>query len=165
MSVLWLVLCALPSASARAASATTTVHGSWSVECRDQDRHCVASQKVATDPEGQKVVLGVIVEPGSAETGPLLTFRLTAKAYLPAGAGMKIDHHEPLRAPISSCDQAVCEVRARLTPQLSSQLSEGKLLIVAFFVDPKKQVSLPVSLQGFDAAFAKVTGGKPAPGR
>ncbi len=139
------------------------VHGSWSVDCVDNGNRCIATQKVTTDPAGQKTLLGVIVEPGTAKDskGPLLTFRFTNQANRTAGAGMKIDQREPQRAPISSCDDKVCEVRAWLTPDLRKQMSNGKLLVFAYFVD-KKQVSLPVSLNGFATALDLVTSSKSA---
>lgn len=143
------------SAQAQSTPATT-VHGSWSVECSGQGKHCAATQKVTTDKAGQKTVLGVIVESVSGKVDAQLTFRMTSKAYVPAGAGIKIGKHKPLRAPISSCDDKVCEVRAWLTPELKRQMSSEKLLIFAYFIDAKRQVSLPVSLQGFPAALERL---------
>jgi invasion protein IalB len=132
---------------------TTTVHGSWSVECSDQGKRCAATQKVATDKAGQQTVLGVILEPAIGKADAQLTFRMTNTAYVPAGAGIKIGNNKPLRAPISSCDDKVCEVRAWLTPELKRQMRTEKLMIFAYFMDAKRQVSLPVSLNGFPAAM------------
>ncbi len=134
----------------------TTLHGSWSVECHDQGKRCAATQKVVTGKTGQNTVLGVILEPGDGKTPPQLTFRMTSKAYVPAGAGIKIGKNKPMQAPISGCDDKICEVRAWLTPELKRQMSSEKLLIFAYFLDAKRQVSLPVSLNGFSAALERL---------
>jgi invasion protein IalB len=129
--------------------------GSWTVECSSPDagEKCAMTQRVATDPEGKKVVLGVIVEGAPQAAQYQVIFRLSRNAYVPAGAGMKIDDHEPKRAPISACDDKVCEVRAWLTPELLTEMRDGKLLDFAFLTAEKKQVSVPVSLAGFGAAY------------
>jgi invasion protein IalB len=129
--------------------------GSWTVECSAPDAggKCAMTQRVATDPEGKKVVLGAIVERAPQEGRYQVIFRLSRNAYVPAGAGLKIDDHEPKRAPISACDDKVCEVRAWLTPELLTEMRDGKLLVFAFFTPEKKQVSVPVSLSGFGAAY------------
>lgn len=147
-------LALLPPAFGQVAS--SSIHGSWSVECSGDGGKCAATQKVTTDPEGVKVVLGVMVEPAKGKGAPQLTFRMSNRAYVPAGAGLKIDDHEPLRAPISGCDAEVCEVRAWLTPELSRQMRGGKLLIFAYFLDSQRQMSLPVSLDGFGGALDRL---------
>ena len=145
-----------PPLAAAEQAPTASVYGSWSVACKGTgtSRRCAATQKVAADRTGEKVVLGVIVEPGrGAERRPQLTFRFTGKAYVPAGAGLKIDDREPLRAPITGCDAKVCEVRAWLVPELAEPMRVGRLLVFAYFFDEKRQISLPVSLHGFGRAL------------
>lgn len=136
------------------------VYGAWGVECYSENRttKCVATQMVATDPEGRNVALGVILEPGQPGGLPLLTFRFTNQAFLPAGAGLKIDEHEPYRAPIAACDEAVCEVRAELAEEMAERMRTGNMLVFAFFLDRDNQISFPVSLNGFTRALAAVAG-------
>jgi len=131
------------------------VFGSWTVECSAPavGGKCAMTQRVATDPEGKKVILGVIVEGSEGDARYQVIFRLSPNIYVAAGAGMKIDDHDAKRAPISACDKKVCEVRAWLTPELLGEMRDGKLLVFAFFTPEKKQVSVPVSLAGFGAAY------------
>ncbi|MCB1888575.1 MAG: invasion associated locus B family protein [Rhodocyclaceae bacterium] len=154
--LLVLGVAALPAAvlAESVPSGQSAVYGSWSVECPAKSGQCAALQKVATDPEGKQVVLGVIIETVAGKAIPQLTFRLPTTAYRQAGAGMKVDDHEPLRAPISACDDKVCEVRAWLSDSLRETLTTGKLLRFAYFVDPERQITLPVSLAGLDQALA-----------
>ncbi len=137
--------------------AASAVHGAWSVDCKYQSdtnkTSCVASQKVATDPLGKKVVLGVIVEPVKDDDRSRITFRMSNKAFKPAGIGIKIDDRPPSRLKINACDENICEARGWLTEDLLGQMRGGRLMRFAFFIDRKNQITYPVSLDGFDAAF------------
>jgi invasion protein IalB len=156
-AVLHLVL-GLTIPSVQAADKTSgDVYGAWSIECQMRapptGRTCVATQVVATDPEGKKAVLGVTVNLGEGGSQGIIAIRMSAAAHRPAGAGIKIDDNAPFRSPIGQCDQKLCEVRAWLNEDVLSQMRAGKLLLFAFFVDEKSQVTFPVSLEGFDEAF------------
>lgn len=151
----------LPLSALSAQSSNIRDYGSWSVECHGKDgaAPCVATQVVAQDPEAKNVVLGVIVETREAGQLPLLTFRFTNQAFRPAGAGIKIDEYEPYRAPISACDDAVCEVRAELAQEMMDKMRSGNILVFAFFLSKDEQASFPVSLNGFSQAIAALSGG------
>jgi invasion protein IalB len=142
------------------AHAQSVVHGAWSVDCKSPvekgKARCVASQKVATDPAGRKVVLGVIVEPPNGETKARISFRMTNKAFMRAGVAIKIDDNSPARLSINGCDEKVCEARGWLTDAVLRQMRGGRLLRYAFYIDQKNQITYPVSLDGFDAAFKEI---------
>lgn len=65
------------------AEAASSVHGAWSVDCEGRagkaQATCVASQKVATDPEGKKVVLGVIRNAMRGFLSPVAVSTMTPK--------------------------------------------------------------------------------------
>lgn len=132
-------------------------HGAWSVECKPRagspENVCVASQLVTTGKAGKQVVLGVIVAPAKGSDQPHIVFRISPDANRDAGAAVKIDEQEAFRVPISQCDTLVCEVRSLMPVALLAQMRTGKLLKFAFFIG-KQQVTYPVSLEGFNAAFA-----------
>lgn len=144
-------------AGADSALAASSVHGAWSVDCNKaaetQETVCVASQRVATDPAGRKVVLGVMVQPVKDDPRPRITFRMSNKALKRAGIGIKIDDQPPARLKINTCDESVCEARGWLDAPLLAQMREGRLLRFAFFIDQRNQITYPVSLEGFDEAF------------
>lgn len=134
--------------------------GAWSVECKPRatnvENPCVASQVVAAEAEKaakQAVVLGVMVAPTQGEPLPHIIFRFSPGANLKAGAGVKIDQQEAFRVPISQCDDHICEVRSLMSEALLSQMRAGKMLQFAYFLE-NQQLTYPVSLSGFDQAFA-----------
>jgi invasion protein IalB len=132
--------------------------GAWRVTCDGQTTDgmalCAASQTVATDPEGRKVVLGVIVERiVDGQIRPRITFRMSSKAFVAAGVGIKIDEDPPARLPIGACDNAICEARGWLNEAMTEQLPKGRLLRFAYFVDAKNQITFPVSLDGLAEAL------------
>ena len=112
------------------------------------------TQRVATDPEGRKVVLGVTLDLPADATKPRISFRLTPTAYRDARTAIKIDGHQPIRAPITACDANVCEVQAWLEADVVGWMKAGKLLQFAYFLDRERQATFPVSLNGFEAALA-----------
>lgn len=112
------------------------------------------TQRVATDPEGRKVVLGVTLDMPADATKPRISFRLTPTAYREAGAAIKIDDRQPIRTPITACDANVCEVQAWLDADVVGWMKAGRLMQFAYFLDRERQATFPVSLQGFEAALA-----------
>lgn len=98
-----------------------------------------------------------MVARGANQALPHIVFRLSPKADIAAGAAVKVDEQQPFRVPISQCDSAICEVRAPLPEVFLGQMRTGKLLRFAFFID-NKQLTYPVSLDGFDGAYGVVNG-------
>jgi len=159
-------LCAMP-APANAEANPPQRFGAWSVECKPRvtngENPCVASQIVAADAAAKQVVLGVMVAPTPGETLPHIIFRFSPGANIKAGAGVKIDQQEAFRIPITQCDTHICEVRSLMPEALLSQMRSGKLLLFAYFLE-KQQMTTPVPLDGFDAAFAALQKTPPALG-
>ena len=125
--------------------------GRWTLSCDELEgkARCVATQVIAADPAAKQVVLGVTIEHIAGRQLPQLTFRFTNAALREAGAGLKIDDREPLRAPISACDDKVCEVKSFLAGDLEAQMTAGKMLTFAYFLaENRQQMSVPVSLDG-----------------
>jgi invasion protein IalB len=137
-------------------------YGAWSVECKPRatnpENPCVASQMISAAGT-QQVVLGVMVAPTPGEALPHIVFRLSSGASQEAGAAVKIDDQEPYSIAISQCDNLVCEVRSLMPEAMLVQMRTGKELRFAFFIGAK-QITYPVSLNGFDQAFSALK--KPA---
>jgi len=155
-SAVAITLTVITTLSVRAEPLPPQTHGAWSVECKPRagspENVCVASQLVAADNEAKQVVLGVIVAPTPGQDLPHIIFRISPGANREAGAAVKIDEQEAFRVPISQCDTLVCEVRSLMPETLLAQMRTGKLLQFAFFIE-KQQLTYPVSLNGFDAAY------------
>lgn len=155
-SAVAITLTVITTLSVRAEPLPPQTHGAWSVECKPRagspENVCVASQLVTTDKEAKQVVLGVIVAPTPGQALPHIIFRISPDANREAGAAVKIDAQEAFRIAISQCDTLVCEVRSLMPETLLAQMRTGKLLQFAFFIE-KQQLTYPVSLNGFDAAY------------
>ena len=152
-----ITLTVITTLSVRAEPQPPQTHGAWSVECKPRagspENICVASQVVAVGEAGKQAVLGVMVAPTQGEALPHIIFRFSPGANLKAGVGVKIDQQEAFRVPISQCDNHICEVRSLMPEELLAQMRVGRMLQFAYFLE-KQQLTYPVSLNGFDAAYA-----------
>lgn len=160
------------SASGVAAGARPTVtkearYSSWGLSCAvAQDQHgsplerCMVSQRVAVDPKGEKVVLGITVDYSDSPTVPTMRIRFSASAKARAGIGIKIDELPEMRLAINNCNAQRCESVGRLSPKVLKLWRGGKNAQVAFIEGGGRQVLVPVSLAGFDAALTALGDGK-----
>jgi invasion protein IalB len=144
------------TAATGAEAQTGSVHGAWRVECPAADaatRSCFATQSVSTDPEGRKVVLGIVVEANAAVPNARITFRMPPVANPDAGIGVKIDDNPPARLAITGCNAKTCEAQGWLAGDMLRQFRTGRLLRFAYFLDKRNQMTVPVTLDGIDAAL------------
>lgn len=112
------------------------------------------SQRIAVDPQGEKVVLGITVDYADSPTVPTMRIRFSAGANMKAGIGIKIDDRPEMRLAINNCNAQRCESVGRLSPKVLKLWRSGKLAQLVFIEQGGKQVLLPVSLAGFDAALS-----------
>ena len=147
-----LMLTALPG---NATQQSKLLYGAWSYECKSQDvsknELCVAKQLVV-DKKTNNAVLGVIVGFLPNQPMPHIIFRLSPSANVDKGTAVKVDELRSFKVPISNCDEKICEVRSFIPKELLAQMRMGKQLLFAFFLD-QKQVTYPVSLDGFDKTY------------
>lgn len=139
-----------------ATSQASLTYGAWSIECKPRigntEKICVANQSVTVGKNTQQVIIGVMVGYMADHPLPHIIFRVSPSADINKGAAIKVDEQEYLQVPISNCDTHVCEVRSFIPEGLLLQMRMGKLLQFAFFLDGK-QVTYPVSLEGFDRTY------------
>lgn len=133
---------------------------SWHLSCAvAQDNRgmsherCMVSQMVAIDPKGKKVVLGLTVDYADSPTVPTMRIRFSPAANRKAGIGIKIDNNPEMRLVINNCNAKRCESVGRLSPKVLKLWRSGKQAQLAFIVQGGKQMLLPISLSGFDAAI------------
>ena len=146
------MLTALPGNTAQQSK---LIYGAWSYECKSQDASnnelCVANQLVL-HKKTNNAVLGVIIGFLPNHPMPHIIFRLSPSANINKGAAVKVDELRSFKIPISNCDEKICEVRSFIPEKLLKQMRMGKQLLIAFFLD-QKQVTYPVSLDGFDKTY------------
>ncbi len=56
----------------------------------------------------------------------------------------------------SGCDEKACQSIIKIDSQLLEQLHNGETMLVAYQKSESQQVTLPVSLAGFDVAYAQL---------
>ncbi|WP_334020397.1 invasion associated locus B family protein [Alteromonas sp. S015] len=134
---------------------TTSDFGSWSLLCNDSSI-CTLSQLVAKDKEATKVLLGVNVDYSYSQDFPVLKIKLPKNTLTKNGVGVKIDEFAPLQVPFSGCDEKTCQSIIKIDSELLAQMHNGETMLVAFQKSESQQVTLPISLAGFDEAYAKL---------
>ena len=133
------------------------IFGAWSLICTDGGnkfpRYSTISQKVSTDPAGLKVVMGVSVHFPPDSQLAIMDIRITPHAIIDAGIGFKVDQHDGFKLRIKECTKDICVASGRLKTAILEQLISGKMVQVGFFIRPKKQITAPISLDGFNKAY------------
>ncbi len=81
-------------------------------------------------------------------------FRFSPTAKVAPGIGIKIDESTEMRLPINDCNTQRCEASGRLKPDVLELWRSGRTAQLAFIADNDQQVTLPISLDGFDKAMA-----------
>ena len=145
----------------QAAATLPARFSSWSLSCEGtQDvkdltsKRCAISQIVTTNPKSARVLLGVTVDYLDSPVVPTIRFRFSPTARVAPGIGIKIDELAEMRLPINDCNVQRCEASGRLVPDVLKLWRSGRLAQVAFIAENDKQVTLPVSLDGFPIAIA-----------
>lgn len=124
--------------------------GAWGLECPKGPDSCRLSQRVAADPQGKTIVLGVM---GDARRN-WLQFRFSPDAAFDQGVGIRIDSGKPARYPMHGCDNKICEARVPVSAALLKSASTAKTMTFAFIYASGQQISLPVAMDGFTRGWA-----------
>ena len=124
----------------------------WSLICGEQG-NCSLSQIVTTDPQGKNIILGVNVNYSLSKEFPVLMIRLPPSTHANGGVGLKIDMHNPVQIPISQCAPAACQTIVKIDEVLLEEMRSGTTMHVALEIKEGKQLTLPVSLNGFKQGF------------
>lgn len=127
--------------------------GSWSLLCGDQG-NCSVSQLVAMDPEGKKVLLGANINFSMSNSFPVLMMRMPPNLNKTSGVGIKIDDNKAIQVALSQCTSVACQSVIKIDKTLFAEMRDGKLAKVAFALEKGKQLTLPLSLDGFADAYA-----------
>lgn len=129
-----------------------STHGAWQVRCFQAT--CIMTQFHArTDSTSDAVVtLSKPNDPSGALT-TLAEIVVPLGVYLPTGIGLQVDNGEVRAAPFERCLPLGCVVRAPVSPQMLDQLKRGGTAYLVMATSPVENVRVPISLQGFTAAF------------
>jgi invasion protein IalB len=154
-----------PDPSAAPAPATTEPEPAqdpgWAVNCKSEAQEtgldCSLSQTVVLKQSGQVLTKVTFRVPGSANK-PEVIIQLPLRLYLPAGATFQVDEGTPQRLTFRACDRSGCYAQSEISSEVLAKLRGGKQLTVSFKNLAEKDISVPLSLNGFGDAYAKVEG-------
>ena len=73
--------------------------------------------------------------------------------FLPGALGLQIDGNEPRAVPFERCIPDGCVVRAPIAASMLEQMRAGATAHLIVSPSPEERVRLPISLNGFTAAF------------
>lgn len=103
------------------------------------------------------MLLGVNVDYSYSKNFPVLIIKLPKNTLTKNGVGVKIDDFAPLQVPFSGCDEKTCQSIIKIDSELLDQMNNGRTMLVAFQKSENQQVTLPISLAGFDEAYKQLT--------
>jgi invasion protein IalB len=133
-------------------STKTTQFQSWSLICGDKG-NCSLSQLIAKDKAATQVLMGVNINYSVSGRFPVLMLRFPAKINRSSGVGIKIDNNKSIQVPVSQCNDKACQSIIKIDDTLLNEMKNGKVAMIAFALKSKKQLTLPLSFQGFSQAF------------
>ncbi|MDN5937562.1 MAG: invasion associated locus B family protein [Salinisphaera sp.] len=146
----------LLAAGAALALETGDTFGSWAVRCStaqgSPSSRCHLFQNLI-QKQAKKRVLRISVGYGQESGKPLIILDLPLGIWLPSGAQLQIDNHEPQRMPIQRCTLGGCRASANLDMDMIRRLQKGEQLTVTVYSGERQKVVLPVPLDGFGAGF------------
>lgn len=125
---------------------------SWSMICGEKG-NCSLSQLVTKDKEAKKIILGINVNYAMSKEFPVLMLRFPPQINKDSGIGIKIDDNAAIQLPISECNAKACQSVIKMDDVLMREMKNGKFGQVAFALKNNKQLTLPISLNGFNEAF------------
>lgn len=142
-------------------------HGVWVFECAryasapGSPEYCTM-QQVLTVNDTDDVALAVTVafNPNSGE--PVMFAMTPLGVDLPVGVGLKVDEGPQLGVPYTVCQRIGCRAAIPVTQPLLTSLKGGSTLKVSYSYRGRR-IDVPVSLNGFTAAYKALEAKRPAP--
>ena len=135
----------------------------WSVNCLKDDNGaltaCQLSQHVLIKKTGQRL-LSVIVEPRPTKSGLSLLLVMSHGVLLPAGIEIEASGIEQIKLKYRLSDKDGVYAATEMTDKLLQSMKAGNELKVTVLAASRQRVTIPVSLNGFSAAFTKFSAAK-----
>jgi invasion protein IalB len=112
-------------------------------------------QRVVMSNTGQLLAGVTIRMPADSQT-PVLMIRTPFGLNLPAGLKLAIDDRPVATLPLQTCDGGGCYAGEVVSAELLEALKRGTTLSVTFQDTTQRDIAVPVSLNGFTAAYDKI---------
>lgn len=151
---------AIGTASAQTAGdASQPPAAPWASQCSSEGRgaalECVMEQRVVMSTTGQLLVAVTIRQPPEGGE-PVMLLHTPYGIHLPAGLALAVDGRAFETLQVQTCDNQGCFADSRVSSDLLAALKAGNNLEVTFQDQGQRDITVPVSLVGFTAAFANI---------
>ena len=148
---------ALPQADA--AAANPSAPPGWNVRCgsvsRDAPLECAMEQTAVLSKTGQLIVLVNVRVPADTRA-PVALVQLPLGLNLPGGAKLQVDDGKATDLQIQTCENRGCYAGTAIAPDLLAALKSGKQLKVSFQNLGKENITIPIPLTDFAAAYDRI---------
>ncbi len=143
---------AAPQAEAAPAAQT-----GWNVRCpsRAAPLECAMEQTAVLSKTGQLIVLVNIRVPADTKA-PVALVQLPLGLHLPGGAKIQVDEGKATDLQIQTCENRGCYAGSAIAPDLLAALRSGKQLKVSFQNLGKENITIPIPLTDFAAAYDRI---------
>jgi invasion protein IalB len=147
-----------PAAAPKPATPAQSEGPGWAVNCKsaaaDKGLECRLSQTIVT--QNGQVLADVTFRVPADKKDPEAIVRLPLGILLSAGATLQVDDKPPQQLTVRTCDRNGCYARMPISTEMLATLQKGKQLQVSFKNLAEKSITVPLSLNGFSDAYAKI---------
>jgi invasion protein IalB len=129
--------------------------GNWGLLCKDrviEKPECHIFQNLSVK-DSKKPVLHFAVGYVGDHDEPVAVLTLPLGVSLRVGVKIQVDEEKPALAPFEYCDQVGCRVNMRIPEKSLEMMKKGKQMMVSFADLKRKEIKLPLSMEGFTDAF------------
>jgi invasion protein IalB len=131
-------------------------HGDWQIQCPpnvSETNPCAMVQELVTEQD-RRVLSAIIINPPGGE--PFLRIIVPLGILLPGGMTLTIDGTEVGTVGFINCLPDGCMTQVALKPEVLEQFKAGNQAVVRIYEQTEQAVDLPVSLNGFTAAYGEL---------
>ena len=131
----------------------------WNARCTSASRaaqlECAMEQTAVLSKTGQLIVLVNIRVPADTKA-PVALVQLPLGLHLPGGAKIQVDDGKATDLQIQTCENRGCYAGSAIAPDLLAALRSGKQLKVSFQNLGKENITIPIPLTDFAAAYDRI---------
>jgi invasion protein IalB len=145
--------------AARQAEPAAAAQPGWNARCTSASRaaplECAMEQTAVLSKTGQLIVLVNIRVPADTRA-PVALVQLPLGLHLPGGAKLQVDDGKATDLQIQTCENRGCYAGSAIAPDLLAALRSGKQLKVSFQNLGKENITIPIPLTDFAAAYDRI---------